>query len=84
MEAFAEQDNRVRIPDGTAAVCAYGGSYDESQSLGNWEDRITAKASTSQKTYAMAFLRFLRVMGSALSQKNGCGTCIGCRSLFVF
>ena len=32
--AFAEQDNRVRIPDGTAAVCAYGAYFDESQSLG--------------------------------------------------
>ncbi len=30
----AEQDNRVRIPDGTAAVCADVPTFGESQSLG--------------------------------------------------
>ncbi len=35
----SQQDNRVRIPDGTAAVCAKRRSFGESQSLGNWEGR---------------------------------------------
>ena len=38
--ASAEQENRVRIPDGTAAVCAELSFFDESQSLGKtWEGK---------------------------------------------
>lgn len=46
--------NRVRIPDGTAAVCAEAALVDESRSLGNWEGRACAAGvnsiSVSQKT----------------------------------
>ena len=32
-------ENRVRIPDGTAAVCAEGRPYVEKRSLGDWEGK---------------------------------------------
>lgn len=34
--------NRVRIPDGSVAVCAEAALVDESRSLGNWEGRACA------------------------------------------
>ena len=34
MAPAAEQDNRVKVPDGTAAVCAEVRSFGESRSLG--------------------------------------------------
>lgn len=47
--------NRVRIPDGSAAVCAETALVDESRSLGNWEGRACVagenfSVSVSQKT----------------------------------
>lgn len=46
--------NRVRIPSGTAAVCAEAALVGESRSLGNWEGRACAAGgnsiSVSQKT----------------------------------
>ncbi len=35
-------EKRVRIPNGTAAVCVEAALVDESQSLGNWEGRVLA------------------------------------------
>jgi len=43
MAPTAEQDNRVKIPNGTAAVSADGTVYGESQSLGNREGKLFRK-----------------------------------------
>ena len=40
-------DNRVKDPDGTAAVSAEAELVDESQSLGNWEGRVRAQENGS-------------------------------------
>ena len=46
--------NRVRIPNGSAAVCVEAVLVDESRSLGNWEGRACAvgdfSINVSQKT----------------------------------
>jgi len=52
-----EQGNRVKVPDGNRRCeCRSTCSFDESQSLGNWEGRARALMcihlkGTSQKTY---------------------------------
>lgn len=61
---------------------------DESRSLGNREGRkdplgTTARQAISQKTYASDFSCSLRVMGSALSRKNGRGAFVR-RGLTLF
>ena len=78
MAGCAEQDNRVKIPDGTAAVCADISFFGENRSLGDPPGRLKemgrfSTQSTSQKTYEVCFLPSLRVYGDDLSQKNGCG-----------
>ncbi len=78
----AEQDNRVRIPDGTAAVSAHAFLLGESQSLGSFPGRPEEWAatprlqSTSQKTYEIGPSPSVLDYAGVLSQKNGCGTSI--------
>ena len=66
MAAAAEQDNRVQIPDGTAAVSAEVRSFGENRSLGSSREgraeRREFPTGISQKTYgALIFITFLRV-----------------------
>jgi len=81
MALLDEQENRVRIPNGTAAVCAKTHSLDESQSLGRpGKAECVVKSShlegMSQKTYAAFFLLSRGIRERPLSQKNGCGAYI--------
>ena len=55
---WAEQDNRVRSPNGTAAVCAEGSFFGESQSLeksGKAKEfaKLQSFRCMSQKTYGI-------------------------------
>ena len=93
MAAAAEQDNRVRFPNGTAAVNA---EAMRRVKTGHWKQFREGRAfvakrlqplflSMSQKTYGLGFSVLLRgYKRMRLSQKNGCGTCFGCRSNFIF
>ena len=90
MAAAAEQDNRVKIPNGTAAVCAETIQNGENRSLEEILGRplerrgrqATPSAGASQKTYGNGILHPPRVYGGCdLSQKTGCGTRYGCRSI---
>ena len=72
MALLAEQDNRVRIPDGTAAVSAEDLSHGENRSLEAIPGRPSRSQKmqpflqgASQKTYGNGILRLLRVMGGA-------------------
>ena len=88
LEAFAEQDNRVRIPDGTAAVCAYGNAMTK---VSHWglPGRLhcrgfSAKHESEDLRISLSPLS-ARYGKCGLSQKNGCGVLVfGRRSLFVF
>lgn len=81
-----EQGNRVRIPDGTAAVCAEVVLVDESQSLENWEGRAWAAGefslSASQKTYKK-IICLVKIWGGLLgSQVYGCDNLLDCYGRF--
>ena len=70
------------VPMGKIVVKA--GHWEQS-----WEGRSFSQESSplqgmSQKTYALAYSHFRGNTEMCLSQKNGCGILIGCRSLFDF
>jgi hypothetical protein len=75
----AEQDNRVQIPNGTAAVSVMGRLFDESQSLGDREGKALRKGrnllckNASQKTYESDSPSFCAVRKERLSRKTGRG-----------
>ena len=89
MALAAEQDNRVRIPDGTAAVCA-DVALDENRSLEETLGRLsrsekfaTASTGTSQKTYGIGCFRPLRVMeGAFVAEKRLRHPHFGCRNFY--
>ena len=56
-------ENRVRIPDGAAAICVRAGCVDESQSLGNWEGSVRLEKSLVRESEDLLEVRsFPRVM----------------------
>ena len=86
----AEQDNRVKIPNGTAAVCGMMFSYGESQSLGKpGKAESIAGVPSAEKPRVRRptewISPFPRDYGKVrLSQKNGCGVKIDAAALLVF
>ena len=90
MASAAEQDNRVKIPDGTAAVCA-DVALGENRSLEETPGRLsrsresaTAPISISQKTYGTGCSALCVLWRVRLSQKNGCGTHDLGAAIFIF
>ena len=84
----AEQDNRVRIPDGTAAVCAEDRIIGESQSLEIALGRPIrpvgdAPQARVRRPTLWILPRSARYRVLRLSQKTGCGTSIGA-AVFCF
>ena len=84
--ALAEQDNRVRFPDGTAAVCANGHSKMKVSHwifLGRQNDRGYFRKARVRRPTQCPFSASCALWEVRLSQKNGCGThCGAAASLF--
>lgn len=78
-------ENRVEIPDGTAAVYTADIFVDENRSLGNREGRICAAsyAGVSQKTcFIFPFFALYEIKGYFSVQKIGCAGI--CPTVFLF
>lgn len=89
MAPSSEQDNRVRIPDGTAAVCAEARSFGENRPLGNREGRARRRGpspfrheSEDLRSAVSPFCASFTEVDS--SRKIGRGTRLWCRGIFVF
>ena len=79
MEVFAEQDNRVRIPDGTAAVCAISALRRKSVTGTSREGRVAVDLSTKHESEDLrnsSFSASCVLWEVRLSQKNGCGVLV--------
>ena len=90
MAASAEQDNRVKIPDGTAAVSAEVSSFGENRSLGvSREGRGQRRGPPAPQAQVRRPTRWCfscapRAYGACMSRKNGRGTEFRCHGTLHF